>query len=53
MKLVNVLGQSVFSIKNISSINFSELKINNVSSGAYLIKLQTETQLISKKVLVD
>lgn len=47
-----MLGQSIYSQKNILNINFLELKINNVSSGAYLIKLQTETGLLSKKVLV-
>lgn len=47
-----MLGQTVYFICQFPSINYSELKINNVSSGAYLIKLQTETGILIKKVLV-
>lgn len=53
VELFNILGQTVYSIKDIPSINYSEFKINNISSGTYIVKLHTETGTLTKKVLVE
>ncbi|RLD26424.1 MAG: MAM protein, partial [Bacteroidetes bacterium] len=53
VELVNILGQSVYSIQDIPNINYSEFKTNNISSGTYIIKLETETGTLTKKVLVE
>lgn len=49
----NILGQTIYSIKDIPNINYSEFKTKNISSGTYIIKLKTETGIVSKKVLVE
>ncbi len=53
VELFNVLGQSIYSIKDIPSINHSKFKTKNISSGTYILKLNTETKILTKKVLVD
>ena len=53
VELFNILGQTVYSIKNIPSVNYSEFKAKNISSGTYILKLNTETGTLTKKVLVE
>jgi hypothetical protein len=50
----NILGQSVFNLKNITQSNHSEYDLNNLSSGAYIIKLLTASNsVVTKKILVE
>ncbi len=53
VELFNMLGQSIYVIKDIPSENYSEFKTKNISSGTYIIKLETETGIHTKKVLVE
>jgi hypothetical protein len=48
-----MLGQSIYVIKDIPSENYSEFKTKHISSGTYIIKLETETGIHTKKVLVE
>lgn len=53
MTLFNMLGQSVYTNTNIEQSNYSEYKINNLSIGTYIIKLQTTSDsFVTKKVIV-
>ena len=53
VELINMLGQTIYTIKDIPGTNYSEFKTKNISSGTYTIKLNTETGTLSKKVLVE
>ena len=54
MTLYNMLGQSVYTIENLEENNYSEYKIRNLSTGAYIIKLQTATgSFVTKKIIIQ
>jgi hypothetical protein len=53
MELLNVIGQTVTTINNISVSGYSEYEVKNLSSGSYIIKINTVSGSVSKKVLVD
>lgn len=53
MELLNVIGQTVTTINNISVSGYSEYQVKNLSSGTYIIKINTVSGSVSKKVLVD
>ena len=52
MEIFNILGQSLQAIDEIPNDNVSRIRVRNLSSGTYIIKLHTELGKISKKVLV-
>ncbi|QRM89975.1 choice-of-anchor D domain-containing protein [Lacinutrix sp. WUR7] len=51
-KIINMLGQEVYSYDEATNESYIALKTKNLSSGAYIITLKTEIGKISKKVLV-
>ncbi|WP_299130635.1 choice-of-anchor D domain-containing protein [uncultured Winogradskyella sp.] len=54
IELFNMLGQSVYTIENISESDYSEYDVKNLSAGTYIIKLRTVSgSLSTKKVLVN
>ena len=50
---MNILGQKMLKITNVSKLNHAEIELTNLSTGAYIIKLNTHEGTISKKVLVE
>ena len=52
IEMFNILGQSVWTINDISESGYSEYEVKNLSTGAYIIKLYTVSGSVSKKVLV-
>ncbi|BAO76894.1 hypothetical protein WPG_2664 [Winogradskyella sp. PG-2] len=53
IELFNILGQSVYTIKDISESGYSEYEVKNLSTGTYIIKLYTGSgSVATKKVLV-
>ena len=52
IELLNILGQSITEIKNVEEQNVSEYRINNLSPGTYVLKMNTVSGSVSKKVLV-
>ena len=52
VELYNMLGQSIYELKEIPNTDHLEVKTQNISRGTYIIKLVTETGIISKKVLI-
>jgi hypothetical protein len=50
--LYNIIGQEVTRIENISELDYSEYKVKNLSTGTYILKIDTLSGLLSKKVLV-
>lgn len=53
IELFNILGQSIYTIENISESGYSEYEVKNLSTGTYIIKLYAASGSVStKKVLV-
>ncbi|TXE18508.1 choice-of-anchor D domain-containing protein [Psychroserpens burtonensis] len=52
IELYNLMGQQITKIKDISELNYSEYEVKNLSTGTYIIKIDTLNGLLSKKVLV-
>jgi len=53
IEIVNVLGQTINTIYNMSNETYKEIEVKNLSSGTYIIKLNTENGTVTKKVLVE
>ncbi len=51
-EMFNILGQSIYFSNDVESENYTEIKVSDLSSGTYIINLNTEGKKISKKVLV-
>ncbi|EPR73534.1 hypothetical protein ADIWIN_1564 [Winogradskyella psychrotolerans RS-3] len=50
----NMLGQSVYNIDTVEHHKYSEYNIKNLSTGTYIVKLQTTAGFtITKKIIVD
>ncbi|WP_460218512.1 choice-of-anchor D domain-containing protein [Psychroserpens sp. MEBiC05023] len=52
IELYNIIGQNIIKIENISELDYSEYQVKNLSTGTYIIKIDTLSGLLSKKVLV-
>lgn len=52
LELINILGQSMTNIQNISDSGYSEYPVKNLSAGTYIIKINTVSGSVSKKVIV-
>lgn len=52
IELYNIIGQNITTIENISELDYSEYKVKNLATGTYIIKIDTLSGLLSKKVLV-
>ncbi|TCK64659.1 putative secreted protein (Por secretion system target), partial [Winogradskyella wandonensis] len=53
IQLFNILGQHVLSIEDIKSDNLSQYNVGNLNPGTYIIKLNTVSGSVSKKVLIN
>ncbi|APX99945.1 LamG-like jellyroll fold domain-containing protein [Lacinutrix venerupis] len=53
VELFNILGQSIIKYTEIENDSIIELKTSNISTGAYIIEINTENGKLSKKVLVE
>ncbi|MEN3324481.1 choice-of-anchor D domain-containing protein [Mariniflexile soesokkakense] len=52
-EIFNVLGKSVYKFESRSTENIITHKPNHLSTGTYIIKLKTDTRVVSKKVLIN
>ncbi|WP_299335706.1 LamG-like jellyroll fold domain-containing protein [uncultured Psychroserpens sp.] len=52
IEVYNMIGQNITTIENISELDYSEYKVKNLSTGTYILKIDTLSGLLSKKVLV-
>ncbi len=52
IEIFNILGQSIQRFDDVPNQTNTLIKVNNLSTGAYIIKLNAEIGTISKKVLV-
>ena len=52
MLLYNMIGQQIQTFNSVEIANHSEYTIKNLSTGTYIIKLETDKGNLSKKVLV-
>ena len=53
VEVLNILGQSVLKFESDTKEKYITHKTKNMATGAYIIKLNTTTGVISKKVLVQ
>jgi hypothetical protein len=53
IELFNIIGQSIFKSNEIELQSYKEIKVPNLSSGPYIINLDTVNGKLSKKVLVE
>ena len=51
--MFNIIGQSIYRSNDIEIQDYLEIKIDNLSSGTYIVNLDTASGKISKKVLVE
>ena len=52
VKIINMIGQVIMDFNKIDTNSTIELNTKNLSSGTYILNLETEIGEISKKVLV-
>lgn len=52
IEIYNILGQSIYKHSKHINENYIELKTKNINSGSYIIKMITDNEQISKKVLI-
>jgi len=53
LSLYNIVGQKIIDFNDIKNEDYIELKTDKLSSGTYIIKLNTDEGEVSKKVLID
>ena len=53
VEIINMIGQKVYTFENIELSHSITLKTKSISAGAYIIKLNTDNGIISKKVLMN
>jgi hypothetical protein len=53
VEIINVLGQKVKGFIDVSNETYKEIEVKNLSSGTYILKLNTQNGTISKKVLMN
>ncbi len=51
-ELFNTLGQSLYKFETDTKENYITYKTKHISSGTYIIKLKTDSRMVSKKVLI-
>ena len=52
VEMYNILGQSLFNFQTNTNNNHLEYNANQIKTGNYILKIETEFSLISKKVLI-
>lgn len=52
VEMFNILGQALFKFQTNTSENHLEYSANQITTGNYILKIETEFGLISKKVLI-
>lgn len=53
VKMINILGQTIYQNNNKIEDDYSEIKIKDLNTGAYVIKLVSNNQTLTKKVIVE
>ena len=53
IEMFNILGQSIFETDDVPSTDYVEYKVGNLSTGTYILKINTQNSTLSKKVLVE
>jgi len=53
LEMFNILGQSIYFSNDLETENYTEIKVSNLSSGTYIINMETAQGKLSKKVLVE
>lgn len=53
IEMFNIIGQSIYNVTKNSDSDYMEIKTKNITTGAYIIKIETENNVVSKKVLID
>ncbi|WP_248722596.1 LamG-like jellyroll fold domain-containing protein [Seonamhaeicola sp. ML3] len=52
IRLVNILGQTIYEFSLNNNMSFLELKTRHLNTGNYILQLTTKDEIITKKVLI-
>ena len=53
VEMINILGQAIYTNTLDSQENYIEIKVKDLNTGAYIIKLNSEHGTLTKKVIVE
>ncbi|WP_299254537.1 LamG-like jellyroll fold domain-containing protein [uncultured Lacinutrix sp.] len=53
VEIFNILGQSIVMYNEFENQDYIKLKTNNISTGSYILEIQTNEGKLSKKVLIE
>ncbi|MCB0447304.1 MAG: choice-of-anchor D domain-containing protein [Gelidibacter sp.] len=53
IEMLNMLGQTIHKVNTVASNEYSEYEVKNLSTGSYILKINTVSGSVSKKVLVQ
>ncbi|MCK0109378.1 choice-of-anchor D domain-containing protein [Flavobacteriaceae bacterium S0825] len=53
LKMLNILGQTIYTNTNVPNDSYTEYKIDNLQTGTYIINIETSKEIITKKVVVE
>ena len=51
-EVINIIGQTLFKFQINADDNNMEFNVNTIQTGSYILKIKTESGIISKKVLI-
>lgn len=52
IQIISMLGQTMYTFKNIDTKNYQKFKTRHLNSGTYILQLRDDHEIISKKVFV-
>ena len=52
LQLYNISGQSVYENKNLNQDSYGEYELQNLSSGVYILSLNTSNGILTKKIII-
>ena len=52
LEVLNIMGQSVFEVRDLYQTSYNEYEISNLSTGAYVARLRSSSGTITKKIII-
>jgi hypothetical protein len=53
ISLVNMQGQQILNINPIPGSNSVQIPVNNIAKGVYILRVQTESRVITKEIIIN
>ncbi|MDP5082261.1 MAG: choice-of-anchor D domain-containing protein [Winogradskyella sp.] len=51
LEIINIMGQSVYTTSDLYEASYNEYEVPNLSTGTYVVRLQTATGILTKKII--